>query len=143
MTAGIGHGLPWWLPEDFLNVEQTTALGEVSLNLDPQGRCPACVAGIPKRDVALSGLLDQAHIVDKQMGGRPNGSGPTVGICRGHHDTLHFSGDGIFRTMAIRDRDGAVCWLESDALVKTAGNRFNGPSIKVTVMGFAHPWGWL
>ena len=138
MTGGIGHGLPWWLPEGFLNVERTLALGEMDLYLDPGLNCPACVAGIPKKG-HIHGIMDPAHIVNKGMGGRKKGcSGPTVRICRPHHDLLHFSNDGIQRCMAIRDTDGAVCWLEA-ALGSTLSGKGD---IQITVLGKIHPGAW-
>lgn len=148
MTGGIGHGLPFWLPDGFLNVEQTIALGDVDLNLDPQLRCPVCKAfGEPR---PVPDRLDPAHIVTKGMGGRPNGAGPTVRLCRYHHDLEHFHADGVQRTMAIREADGAICWLERvvDHPDNLAGRRGTitrnhpGHAVIVTVLGHRHPWAW-
>lgn len=136
VTDGIGHGLPWWLPEGFLNVEQTLALGEASLVLG--AFCPVCRENPPQLPTA-TGPMDPAHIVDKGMGGRPNGSGPTVRICRSHHDLLHFSADGIQRTLAVRE-DGAVCWLEHEVL--NNGTVLCKEEVRVTVLGHVHPWEW-
>ena len=129
MTGGVGHGLPWWLPEGFLKVEQTLALGEVDLHLNEHGLCPRCYCYAP---------LDPAHIVDKQMGGRPKGSGPTVRICRSCHDLLHFSNDGIQRTLAIREKDGGVCWLEAALGSTLSGNG----DIQTHILGYRHPGAW-
>jgi len=137
MTGGIGQGLPWWLPEGFLNVEQTLALGERDLVLAGSYTCPVCAA-TEQAQVPYPVILDPAHIVTKGMGGRPGGSGPTVRICRTHHDLEHFSADGIQRTMAIRETDGAVCWLEA----RMGVYGYPVGDIEVTVLGHAHPWTW-
>lgn len=137
--GGIGHGLPWWLPEGFLTVQETLALGEIDLYLDPNGRCPACVAGIPLDGKWKGDRLDPAHIVNKGAGGRPKGSGPTNRICRGHHDLLHFSNDGIQRTQAIRREDGAVCWLEHHEWTPSM-EAADLPGVQITVLGFVPGW---
>lgn len=130
VAGGVGHGLPWWLPDEYLTVSETLALGDIELNL-AGGACPVCMT---ENSPPSWGVLDPAHVVTKGMGGRPKGAGPTVRICRRHHDLQHFSADGVRRTMAIRREDGAVCWLERMA---------DGPGdylIEARVLGRVRSW---
>lgn len=119
---GVGHGLPYWLPDRFLVVSEVLALDPWDLRFSDDV-CPVCNQ--------WSRELDPAHIVNKGMGGRPDGAGPTVRICRTCHDGLHFGKDSANRTLAVRD-DGAVCFVRRDVAAQV---------FKVKVLGRLPHWG--
>lgn len=79
----VGSGLPAWLDtEKFLSADETRDLGE-SIVLSARhiytGKCLICDA---------APATDKAHVARKQMGGRPNGAGPVLPLCRACHDDL-------------------------------------------------------
>jgi len=110
MTSnGIGYGLPWWLPAEYLSADETRALGEPLVGRN-DGRCCICT---------VNPATDGAHVIRKGMGGRQDNlpQGPIVGLCR----PCHTGPEGVDRkgnqTMAVRD-DGRIDLLvEHDGVV--------------------------
>lgn len=95
-----GYGLPSRLPAEYLNVEETLALGELDL-FAYEMRC-SCCGGTPD----WRGL-QRAHIVRRGLGGKKGSTGPTLRLRAECHEYLDTHAD---ETLAIR-RDGSVCWL--------------------------------
>ena len=95
-----GYGLPSWLPDEYLNVEETLALGELDLYVY-ETRCSCCGGSPDWRG------LQKAHIVRRGLGGKKGSTGPTLGLRASCHEYLDTYAD---ETLAIR-RDGAVCFL--------------------------------
>jgi hypothetical protein len=95
-----GYGLPGYLPDEYLNVEETLALGELDLYVY-ETRCSCCGEPPDWRG------LQKAHIVRRGLGGKKGSTGPTLRLRAACHEYLDTHAD---ETPAIR-RDGAVCWL--------------------------------
>ena len=101
----IGYGLPAWLPDDYLNAEETRALGEFEYGV--RGVCSFC---------GRHGITEGAHVVRKGAGGKPKGTtGPRVVLCVLCHDDVD---DHANRCLAVR-RDGRPVMLTHSAGVVT------------------------